>query len=97
MSTTDLHTIWNNTWKDKHGTVVIFQMPNVWLIAWAALTIVTFFLNRGTLQDAISWIAEASLLIWSLLEITKGVNYFRRALGVLVLIGTIASIVKMFN
>lgn len=89
--------LWDKIWKDSHGNVVIFQMPNVWLIAWAALTIITFFLNKGTAQDAISWVAEIALAIWAILELVKGVNYFRRALGLLVLIATIAGIIKMIN
>jgi hypothetical protein len=32
---------WDKIWKNKDGDVVIWQMPNVFLIAWAIFTIVS--------------------------------------------------------
>ena len=85
--------LWARTWEDRDGSVVIWQTPNVWLLAWAGFTVVSLFLS-GTLADVFFWIAAVALIIWSLLEIFRGVNYYRRVLGVAVLVYVIASLLK---
>ncbi len=85
--------IWDKIWRDPQGNIVIFQMPNLWLIAWAVLTVIYLFMT-GKPANVIGYIAEAALAIWALLEIFRGVNYFRRGLGVVVLIFTIMSLLK---
>lgn len=82
---------WDKIWKDKRGNVVIFQKPNILLIAWAVLTVISLFVPRGSTQENIWWISVAALGLWSLLELFRGVNYFRRALGAIVLLITVAS------
>jgi len=78
-------------WKDKEGRIVIYQRPNIWLIAWAVLDIVAIFAPGRHISDY-AWTAGAvALIIWSLLEVFRGVNYFRRSLGLLVLDITIAA------
>lgn len=80
------HNLWDKIWRDKRGHVVIFQMPNVPLYAWLAFSIATMVLPRGQAANVTWWLSEASLAIWASLEIFKGVNYFRRGLGLVVLI-----------
>lgn len=87
--------IWDKTWKDRDGRIVVWQTPNAWLIGWLVLTMVSLFFN-GKTSDIFSWIASASLIIWCGLEIFKGANYFRRALGLLVLVFAIISLIKSF-
>jgi hypothetical protein len=90
-------TLWNRIWKDRQGHVVIWQMPNWFLVGWAVLTFITLFMSsKSHLGDILTWIAEISLIIWALLELFRGVNYFRRALGLLVLIAAIMSFIKNF-
>ena len=86
------HDLWDKIWRDPEGKVVIFQWPNVWLIAWAVVTMVSLF-TRGTVFSVCYWLADAILAVWAILEITKGVNYFRKALGVIVLIFVIISVI----
>lgn len=82
-------------WKDKRGRVVIYQRPNIWLIAWAVLDIVAIF-APGKSIPGYAWDAGAvALVIWCLLEIVRGVNYFRRALGLVVLLMIIATFFKI--
>jgi len=88
-----LDRLWDRFWKDKHGKVVIWQFPNVFLIGWAVLTTLSLFFN-GHIADIFSWVGSAALIIWALLEITKGTNYFRRALGLVVLIAAVMSLIK---
>lgn len=85
--------LWDKFWKDKRGRVVVWQTPNAFLIAWAVLTLLSLFLN-GAASDILWWVAIVDLAIWSLLEIFKGVNYLRRALGIIVLVLTILSAIK---
>ena len=85
--------LWDRIWRDREGHIVIWQWPNVWLIGWAVLTVISLLLN-GTPASVVSWIATVLLGIWSLLELTRGVNYFRRVLGLVVLIFVIASVVN---
>ena len=86
--------LWDRTWKDRQGRVVIWQMPNALLIGWAALTFVSLLVGSGRLADTFSWLASASLISWSLLEIFKGSNYFRRALGLLILVYAVMALIK---
>ena len=57
----------------------------LWLVSSSLL------FQRGNLYAGLDFVAVASLTVWSLLEIFQGVNYFRKGLGVVVLIGLIAS------
>lgn len=85
--------LWSKTWKNRQGQVVIWQTPNLPLIAWAGLTIGSLLVN-GRPADILSWLGSAALIIWSLLEIFRGASYFRRALGLLVLFLATMSLIK---
>jgi hypothetical protein len=85
--------LWDRIWKDRRGHVVIWQTPNIALIGWAVLTFLSLLFS-GRQADIFSWLGSASLITWSLLEMFKGVNYFRRALGALVLIMAVMSLIK---
>lgn len=86
-------TIWDKTWKDRQGRVALWQTPNAWLISWAGFTTASLFFS-GHIADVFSWIADTALIIWALLEIFRGLNYYRRVLGVAVLLFSIASLLK---
>jgi hypothetical protein len=87
--------LWDKLWFDRGGNLVIYQRPNVWIIAWAVLDIVAIFApSKHT--ASIAWsIGSAALIIWALLEVFRGVNYFRRALGLIVLLLSVGSIFKI--
>ena|SRR5665811_461688 len=93
QSRSSSRSLWSKTWRNRQGKVVIWQTPNLPLIAWAGLTILSLLVN-GRLADILSWLGSAALITWSLLEIFKGVNYFRRALGLLVLALAVTSLIK---
>jgi hypothetical protein len=84
---------WDRIWKDQSGKVVIWQTPNVWLIAWAVFTCLSLFFIGGA-GDVSSWIASGSLVVWSILEVLMGADYFRRALGLVVLLYAVATVIK---
>lgn len=68
-------------------------MPNIPLIGWAVFTVLSIVFI-GRLADVFSWLGSAALIIWCFLEIFKGVNYFRRLLGLVVLVFAVLILVK---
>jgi hypothetical protein len=85
---------WEKIWRDKQGDIVIWQTPNVPIIAWAVLTVISI-ITTGTLSNVVWYIAAAVLAVWALLEIFKGADYFRRVLGVLVILLMVAAFFKV--
>ncbi|WP_373545422.1 hypothetical protein [Chamaesiphon sp.] len=86
----------NNTFldaifRDDKGNFVIIQPPNLPIIIWFTASILKLVFSKGNLYTGLDFVAVGALTIWSFLEIFQGVNYFRKGLGVVVLIGLIAS------
>ena len=88
-----MNNLWDKIWKDDQGHVVIWQMPNYWLIGWAVATFVSLFFN-GSVANVLSVIASIFLIVWAGLEVSRGVNYFRRSLGLVILIFSILSLIR---
>lgn len=72
--------------KDKNNNVVLAQKPNLLIIVWIITIVLNPFLN-GKLNSLVDLISFGVLFAWAWLEIFDGVNYFRRSLGLAVLIG----------
>lgn len=72
--------------KDAQGKTVIFQPPNPPIIIWFVATIAAKVFSTGSLHDLFSLVAFGAIFVWASLEITQGTTYFRRTLGVLVLL-----------
>lgn len=75
---------WDKIWRDGKGRVVLWQSPNLLLIAWAGFDVLSRFFHNGRPKNGIEFLSTSFLLIWAYLEITSGVNYFRRTVGLLV-------------
>lgn len=82
-------------WQDSEGRLVLWQRPNVWLVTWAIAEVAGRILQSGKASGAARWLGAGSLTIWALLEIFRGVNYFRRGLGLVVLLLTVFSILRV--
>jgi hypothetical protein len=80
--------------KDKNGKVVFWQTPNGPLMVWAFFEVLNEFVARGVFQGLCSAVAFGALFTWAWLEITSGVNYARRALGLAVMIFSIYAKIK---
>jgi hypothetical protein len=78
------HSALGNFFKDKHGHVVIMQWPNLPLYGWIVFKLIGLVVSKGRHKDGCEQLAMAFLFAWALLEITQGVNYFRRFLGLVV-------------
>ena len=85
------NTLLNRTFRDSDGNIVIAQMPNLPLIVWIAATLLNLIPTTGNIHTGLDALAFGSLFTWAWQELFQGVNYFLRALGLVVLLGAIAS------
>jgi len=72
-------------YKDKDNQVALVAAPNLPIIAWFVFTLLSKIIKTGTLHDLLAIVAFGAIFTWAWLEIIAGVNYFRRALGVVIL------------
>lgn len=80
--------------KDKHGTYVIGQWPNKPLILALGLYVLRYFPN-STAQQFSHWGVAIVLIYWSFLEITSGVNRWRRFLGIIVMFSSSINLLEL--
>ena len=83
--------LFDRTFRDSEGKIVIAQPPNLPLLVWLAATLLNLAFTSGTIHTALDAIAFGTLFTWAWQELFQGVNYFRRSLGFIVLLGAIAS------
>lgn len=83
------NTLVDKTFRDNEGNIVIAQMPNLPLIVWIVTSLLTLVFPSGKINILLDLVAYGSLFTWAWLELFQGVNYFRRALGLVVLVGLI--------
>lgn len=79
---------WNAFWRDKHGKVVLGQLPNVPLVGWLVFL---FAAKIWPHLGVLAFLSTAFLFVWAYLELTSGVTYARRTLGAFVLLYIIVS------
>lgn len=76
------------------GRVVIAQWPNLPLIVFlVAAAIRRFASPEGAVDTVVSLVATAAIVWWSVDEVARGVNPFRRLLGGVVLVATVVGLV----
>jgi hypothetical protein len=86
------NSLFDKTFRDIEGNFVIAQPPNLPLLVWLAATLLKLVpMKSDSISIALDTIALGALFTWAWLELFEGVNYFRRTLGFMVLIGAIAS------
>jgi hypothetical protein len=83
-------TLFDRTFRDSEGNIVLAQMPNLPLLLGLAATLLQYILPTGKLHTALALVAFGTLFTWAWQELFQGVNYFRRALGLIALISLIA-------
>lgn len=72
--------------RDDAGRLVIAQFPNWPLWLWGGASLLREVLPDSPGTPLLDWISLGAIAYWSYLEIFDGVNYFRRALGLMVLL-----------
>lgn len=93
-SMTTQQTLWDKCWHDSRGQIVIWQGPNLWLWGWLGATILAKLVRVGFFATSLQLLGSSFLLIWAILEFTHGANYFRRLLGLIVLVWLVISYVQ---
>lgn len=83
-------TLFDRTFRNSEGKIVIAQPPNLPLLVGLVTTLLQLLLPSGKLQAGFDLVAFGALFTWAWQELFQGVNYFRRALGLLVLVGMLA-------
>ena len=84
-------TLFNRTFRDSDGNIVLAQPPNLPIIVWIVATLLNLISTTDNIHTGLDALAFGSLFTWAWQELFQGVNYFRRALGLVVLLGAIAS------
>ena len=77
--------------RDKDGNIVIGQPPNPPILVWASASVLQLIFKTGAIHTGLDLIALIAIGVWAVGELFQGVNYFRRSLGLIVLVATIAS------
>ena len=85
------NTLFDKTFRDNEGNIVIAQPPNLPLLVGITASVLSLIVKSGNIHVGLEAVAFGSLFTWAWQELFEGVNYFRRALGLLVLIAVIAS------
>ena len=83
-------TLFDRTFRDSEGKIVIAQMPNLPLLVGLGASLLQLVLPSGNLQTGFDLVGFGALFTWAWQELFDGVNYFRRALGLVVLGSMIA-------
>ena len=82
---------WRKFVNDKNGKPAMAQRPNVPIILWAVLALLTRLVHVAPWHGIVSVGSTLALTVWAALEIGLGASYFRRTLGALVLVFSVVS------
>jgi len=85
------NTLFDRIFRDSEGKVVLGQVPNLPITIWVTATLLKLVFTTGKINDGLDLLAFVSLFIWAGAELFQGVNYFRRALGLVALVSLFAS------
>lgn len=80
------NTLFDRTFRDSEGNIVIAQMPNLPILVGLTATFLQFVLPSGEIQTTFGLVAFGALFTWAWQELFEGVNYFRRSLGLIGLV-----------
>jgi hypothetical protein len=77
----------------RTGGITIAQWPNVALSVFIVLSIAQrLTISKGTPETTLRLLSVLTLIVWAVDELVRGVNPFRRILGVGVLLTAMTSI-----
>ena len=78
----------------ESGRMTIAQRPNPPLLLFLVATGVRLALHpRGATAAVVGGVATLGLVVWAMFEVARGVNPFRRMLGLLVLIVQLVALI----
>ncbi|HRN85987.1 MAG TPA: hypothetical protein PK863_01540 [Candidatus Dojkabacteria bacterium] len=82
----DLISIYKYFFYDKTGKLVLWQFPNAPLLIWLVSKIIVYLKVLPAYNSMFNQLSMGFLFIWAYLELTQGVNRFRKLLGWIVMI-----------
>lgn len=82
-------TLFDRIFRDSEGRIVIAQAPNLPVLVGIAAIALQFIVPGDKLQMLLILVGFGALFTWAWQELFAGVNYFRRALGLVSLVGLI--------
>ncbi len=85
------NTLFDKIFRDSDGNIVIAQQPNITIIVAGEASLLKLIYTSDIINVGLDQIAFGSLFTWAWLELFQGVNYFRRTLGLVVLVGFVGS------
>jgi hypothetical protein len=85
------NTLLDQVFRDASGKLVLIQPPNLLIMVWLGSTLLKMVFTMGRINIGFDAVAFGALFAWAWEELFQGVNYFRRGLGLLVLVATIVS------
>jgi hypothetical protein len=79
----------------RTGRLTVVQWPNVSLLVFILLSAVLHLHHsKGEVESFVRVLTDLALLVWAGDELVRGVNPFRRTLGLVVIVATIASMIS---
>lgn len=75
--------------RNSEGDIAIWQWPNIPLLGWLVFKILSLFIKTESIKSGCVNLSMAFLFTWAYLEITSGASYFRRLLGITVMIALV--------
>ena len=84
-------TLWNKFWYDSSGKLSLIELPNIPLLLGGLFLIASKLGAHTKLATTFSNLEFGFLFVWCWLEITTGKSYFRKILGIIVLVAIIYS------
>ncbi len=85
------NTLLDRVFRDREGTLVLAELPNPPLIGWMLASLLQLIFTTGQIKLGLDAISFGCLFTWAWEELFQGVNYFRRGLGLIVLVLAIAA------
>ncbi len=91
-----LRTVFDWFFRDRHsGKIVVAELPNLPLWLWIGTLVLRQFLDVGTTaREILDWASSITLGWWAIDELVRGVNPWRRLLGLAGCIAVVAGVVS---
>ena len=96
MGGTKLRSLFEWFFRDRRtGKIVVAHLPNLPILLWMATVLARRFIDQGTTAEVLlAWAGSFTLAWWALDEVFRGVNPWRRVLGlggcIVVVVGVIS-------
>lgn len=85
MNKAKINNLHDRLFKTQNGNYVYGQFPNFPLLAWFGFKIISLTGFLSSYKSGFESLSTAFLFVWAYLELSQGVNLFRKLLGLIVL------------